>query len=182
VTATAELRFRPMTEADLPLVREWLLRPHVRRWWDDGSEPDFPEGSIRERRMAIRSEDPTEHFIVELDARPIGDIQSYRTTDHPDYIAEIGIDEPAIGIDVYIGEPELIGRGLGPELIRRFLRDVAFPRYQVDLALIGPTRSNAAAIRAYEKAGYRFRKVYDEPDTREREHYLMELRRADIDA
>ena len=48
--------------------------------------------------------------------------------------------------------------------------------------LIGPTASNVAAIRAYEKAGFRFLKTYLEPDSREQEHYLMELTRTDLDA
>ena len=96
--------------------------------------------------------------------------------------AMVALGRPALGIDLFIGEPELIGRGHGPALIRAFLRDVAFPRYGVDLCVIGPTRSNAGAIRAYEKAGFRFLKNYLEPDSREREHYLMELTRAELDA
>ena len=27
--------FRPMTAADLPLIRRWLALPHVREWWGD---------------------------------------------------------------------------------------------------------------------------------------------------
>ena len=30
--------FRPMTAADLPLVRRWLAEPHVARWWGDPAE------------------------------------------------------------------------------------------------------------------------------------------------
>lgn len=48
--------------------------------------------------------------------------------------------------------------------------------------MIGPTRSNVAAIRAYEKAGFRFLKMYLEPETKEPEHYLMEMTRAELDA
>jgi RimJ/RimL family protein N-acetyltransferase len=126
--------------------------------------------------------DPTDHYIILLDGRPIGDIQSYRIDDHPEYAAQIAIGRPAVGIDLFIGEPELIGRGHGPELIRAFLRDVAFPKYGLDLCVIGPTRSNAAAIHAYQKAGFRFLKTYLEPETREPEHHLMELTRAELDA
>jgi RimJ/RimL family protein N-acetyltransferase len=109
-------------------------------------------------------------------------IQSYVVDDDPDYAAQVALGRAAIGIDLFIGEPELIGRAHGPALIRAFLRDVAFPRYGVDLCVIGPTRSNAAAIRAYEKAGFRFLKIYLEPDSREPEHYLMELTRTRFDA
>jgi RimJ/RimL family protein N-acetyltransferase len=109
-------------------------------------------------------------------------LQSYRIDDHPEYAAQVALSRPAIGIDLFIGEPDLIGHGHGPALIRSFLRDVAFRRYEVDLCVIGPTLSNVAAIRAYEKAGFRFLKTYLEPDSREQEHYLMELTREDLGA
>jgi aminoglycoside 6'-N-acetyltransferase len=163
-------------------VRTWLLRPHVRAWYEDVPTDRYPDDAIAERLLAMSGADPTDHFIILLDGRPIGDIQSYRIDDHPEYAAQIAIGRPAVGIDLFIGEPELIGRGHGPELIRAFLRDVAFPKYGLDLCVIGPTRSNAAAIRAYEKAGFRFLKTYLEPETREPEHHLMELTRTELDA
>ena len=58
----------------------------------------------------------------------------------------VALGRPAFGIDLFIGEPELIGRGHGPALIRAFLRDVAFPRYGLDHCVIGPTRINYARI------------------------------------
>lgn len=177
-----EFTFAPLREEDLGLVRTWLLHPHVRSWYDDVPAESYPDTTIGEYREAIRGEDPTDLFVISLDGRPIGALQSYRIDDHPEYAAQVALSRPAIGIDLFIGEPDLIGRGHGPALIRVFLRDIAFPRYGVDLCVIGPTASNDAAIRAYEKAGFRFLKTYLEPDTREQEHYLMELLRTDLDA
>jgi RimJ/RimL family protein N-acetyltransferase len=172
----------PLREDDLELVRAWLLRPHVRRWYDDIPTATYPDDTISEYRTAMRGEDPTDLYVIQLDERPIGVLQSYRIDDHPDYAAQLALGRSAIGIDLFIAEPELIGHGYGPALIQAFLRDVAFPRYEVDLCVIGPTASNVAAIRAYEKAGFRFLKTYLEPDSREQQHYLMELTRADLDA
>jgi len=143
---------------------------------------DYPDDTIAEYRLAMRGEDPTDLYLIELDGRPIGHLQSYRIDDHPEYAAMVALGRAAFGIDLFIGEPDLIGKGHGAALIRAFLRNVAFPRYGVELCVIGPTRSNAAAIRAYEKAGFRFLKMYLEPDSREQEHYLMELTRAQLDA
>lgn len=154
----------------------------MRRWYDDVSGDTYPDDTIAEYRLAMRGDDPTDYFVALLDGRPIGEIQSYLVDDHPEYAATLALGGPAIGIDLFIGEPELIGRGHGPALIRAFLRDVAFPRYGVDLCVIGPSRTNVAAIRAYEKAGFRFLKNYLEADTREPPHYLMELSRAELDA
>ncbi len=158
------------------------MRPHVRQWFDDVPTAAYPDDTISEYRAALGGEDPTDMYVIELDRRPIGVVQSYRIDDHPEYAAQLELGRPAVGIDLFIGEPGLVGRGHGPALIRAFLRDVAFPRYGVDMCVIGPTVSNVAAIRAYEKAGFRFLKTYLEPDSREQEHYLMELTRADLDA
>ena len=39
--------FRPMTSADLPLVRRWLAEPHVVQWWGDPSEQyDLVSGDL----------------------------------------------------------------------------------------------------------------------------------------
>ena len=119
--------FRPLREADLELVRRWLLRPHVKRWYDDVPAATYPDDTISEYRTAIRGEDPTDLYVISLDGRRIGALQSYRIDDHPEYAAQVALGRPAIGIDLFIGEPELIGRGHGPALIRAFLHDVAFP-------------------------------------------------------
>jgi aminoglycoside 6'-N-acetyltransferase len=154
----------------------------VRRWYDDVPTETYPDDTLSDYRAAMRGEDPTDLYVIRLDSRPIGVLQSYRIDDHPEYAAQVALGRPAIGIDLFIGEPDLIGHGHGPALIRSFLRDVAFRRYEVDLCVIGPTLSNVAAIRAYEKAGFRFLKTYLEPDSREQEHYLMELTREDLGA
>ena len=39
--------FRPMTIADLPLIRRWLAEPHVAQWWGDPVEQyDLVSGDL----------------------------------------------------------------------------------------------------------------------------------------
>jgi len=173
--------FPPLREEDLTLARRWLLEPHVRRWWnDDPEEHDYPDGTLNEWRKAIRGEDPTDMFVIEMDGRPIGVMQSYRVDSYPDYVAQLGaLPEPAFSLDVFIGEPELIGKGLGGALIRAFLPPM-FERYGVDYCVIGPSRSNVAAIRSYEKVGFRYLKDYREDDTSDPPHVLLDLHRRDL--
>lgn len=153
----------------------------MRRWWnDDPNEDDYPEGTIAEWLTAVRGTDPTDMFLIRMDGRPIGVMQSYRVDSYPDYVAELGeLPEPAFSLDLFIGEPALIGRGIGPALLRAFL-PMAFAKYGLDFCVIGPSRSNVAAIRAYEKVGFRYLKDYREEDTRDPEHMLLDLRRADL--
>lgn len=175
------ISFRPMTEADLPLIRDWLVQPHVRRWYDDVPTATYPDDTIERYRRAIRAEAPTFRYMVELDGRLVGEIQSYRIDSYPEYAVLVEVDRPAIGIDLFIGVAELIGRGIGPRLIRSFLREVAFPRHGVDVCVIAPAKSNVAAIRAYEKAGFRRQKVFLEPNTREPEHLLLTVTRSELE-
>ena len=163
------------------LARRWLMEPHVRRWWnDDPHERDYPEGTLEEWREAIRGEDPTDMFMIELDGLPIGVIQSYRVDSYADYVAELGeLPAAALSLDVFIGEPELIGKGHGAALLRAFL-PAAFERYGLDYAVIGPARANVAAIRSYEKAGFRYLKDYREEDTTDPDHMLLDIRRSEL--
>ena len=154
----------------------------MRRWWSDElAETDYPERTLARWRRAIRGEVPTRRYLIKLDGRPIGQIQSYLVQDYPDYEAEVGeLGERALSIDLFIGEPELIGKGHGPALIRAFLRS-EMPRYGVDLCVIGPATANHSAVRAYQKAGFRFMRTYREDDTRYPDHTLLALRRGDLD-
>ncbi len=36
--ASSVYGFRPMTADDLPLIVQWLKRPHVMQWWGDTHE------------------------------------------------------------------------------------------------------------------------------------------------
>ena len=124
-------------------------------------------------------DDGTEIFFIRHHGRPIGFIQCYLIDSDPEYAAALALDVPAAGIDLFVGEAAEIGKGHGPRIIGAFLRDVVFPRYDVDECVIGPSILNTSAIRAYEKAGFRFFKdarVAGEPEV----EHLMRIRRADV--
>ena len=174
--SSGAITFERLGMADLPLMHRWLNTPHVRRWWAD--EPRTLDEIARHYGARISGEDPTNPFLVLLDDTPIGYIQSYRIADHPDYAEHVLApgDEEAAGIDLFIGEPNLVGRGLGPRLIRQFLRDVVFGASDATCCLIGPATDNAAAIRAYEKAGFCWVRTVAVPGEPSPE-YLMRLAR-----
>jgi len=153
----------------------------VSRWWADPPRDTYPDDELDKYRSRIRGDaDPTLLFLVRHCGRPIGFIQCYRIDDYDEYGQALALDFPAAGIDVFIGEPADIGTGRGPELIRAFLREVVFARYDVDDCVIGPSVKNTSAIRAYEKAGFRFFKDAPVPDEPDPEH-LMRIGRADLE-
>ena len=136
--------FRPLAVADLPLIQQWLARPHVAEWWGD------PERGLAEIKRHLG--DPAiDLFIVSYRHVPIGYQQSYdphAEADHPLHDQPIGTR----GIDQFIGEADFIGRGHGSAFIRVFVEQLlkaGAPRIVTD-----PNPRNARAIRAYAKAGF----------------------------
>lgn len=147
--------FRRLTEADLPTVARWLQHDHVRAWWRDPSSLADVEAHYL---PAIRGDDPTDLFVVVRGSRDAGLVQSYRTVDHPEWaqtLAATGHALPAsAGIDYLVGEPDLVGRGVGTVVVIAFTSDV-FARYpDVDHIVAAPQSSNRASCRVLEKAGY----------------------------
>jgi aminoglycoside 6'-N-acetyltransferase len=114
------IAFEPLRPADLPLLREWLQREHVRRWWDD------PEESLAHCEQALAGRDPTAYYLIVVDDRPLGIIQTYLVADNPEWAAIVGPEDGAAGVDLLIGEERAMGRGLGPRGLESFVREVVF--------------------------------------------------------
>jgi RimJ/RimL family protein N-acetyltransferase len=166
-----QIHFRPMARDDLGLMHRWVNNGFVARWW-----PGWP--SLEQVRVKysprINGEEPVRCFIVEIDESPTAFIQCYRIRDVPQY-AIIGVEAAnAAGIDLFIAERERAYRGLGPLIIREFLRGVVFRELDVDSCIIGPAHNNRAAIRAYEKVGFKHLKTVSIPGELEPE-YLMRI-------
>ena len=164
------IEFPRLTEADLPRVEKWLRREHVARWWRD----DIGE-SIAEYRRALEGREPTDHFLIEVDGRPIGMIQTYLVSDYPEWEAVVQVGAGVAGVDLMIGEADLIGQGLGPQVLAQFARDVVFARRGTQAAVATVEETNRRSWRAFEKAGFRYVRDVEEEG---RPHRLMRLDRA----
>jgi aminoglycoside 6'-N-acetyltransferase len=145
--------FHPMSAADLPSIRRWLETPEVVRWW---GQPDgqyaWVSGDLDHPDMG--------QFIVAHGDHPFGYIQCYaRST----WNQGLGTHPSATrGIDQFIVEPDMIGRGHGSSFIRQFadsLLTSATPRVVTD-----PDPDNGRAVRAYAKAGFQSERLVDTPD------------------
>lgn len=146
--------FRPVGPADRPLVRRWLAMPHVRVWWGD---PDGEETNIFEEPWT----GPVDQMIVALEDRPIGYIQSYDVAIDGAGAFE-GQPPGTRGVDQFLGEPDLVGRGLGSGFVAAWtdhLFAIGAPRVVTD-----PDPLNLAARRAYAKAGFRELGPVEMPD------------------
>lgn len=147
----ATIAFRPMSEADLPMVAGWLHAPHTHPWW--AYDVDYPA-----IEQAVRGEVAVEPWILVVDGQDAGYFQVYDVGHDPGYraaCARVGVDPGTAGIDYLIGEPALIGGGLGTLAIEGFVRDIVFGRGPWPAVSAGPDPANAASIRVLEKNGFR---------------------------
>ena len=150
------ITFVPFAAEHAPLMFDWLRRPHVAEWW---SEPPSVEEIVDE--YVHGSE--VEPYIVQLDDRPIGFIQSYVAAAAGDgWWPEI-TDPGVRGIDQFIGEQDCLDRGVGTEMVRAFVARL-LDDPDVTMVQVDPSPKNARAIRCYEKAGFRAEGVVTTPD------------------
>ena len=148
---------RAMTVADLPLIRSWLQAPEVVRWWGDPDEQyALVSGDLDHPDM----DQFIVSLVVSLGEKPFGYIQCYALSA---WNQAFGAPPPATrGIDQFIGEPAMIGRGHGSGFIRQFvdgLLAAGIPRVVTD-----PDPDNVRAVRAYARAGFQSERVVDTPD------------------
>jgi aminoglycoside 6'-N-acetyltransferase len=163
------IEFEPLRKEHLSLLREWLSRPHVRSWWRDSIDE-----SIREYEQSIDGLDPSDHYLILVDERPIGMIETYVVSDYPEWEAIVKVGEGVAGVDLLIGEAELTGRGLGPRVLADFVERVAFARPETLACVAAVDEENPRSWRAFEKAGFTYVRDVEEEG---RPHRLMRLDR-----
>jgi len=140
------IEFRPIEARDVGLLHEWLQRDHVKRWWRDDQ--------TYEEVVAHYLPGGEEHYVIVLDARPVGMIQTYLVADYPEWAAVVGSESGLAGVDLLIGEEGLTGVGLGPRVLEQFARDVIFARPETTACVATVEEGNRRSWRAFEKAGF----------------------------
>jgi aminoglycoside 6'-N-acetyltransferase len=102
--------------------------------------------------------DPTEAFIVHLRDRQIGYIQRYLIDDYPGWreaLREARHDAGGISIDYLIGEPDLVGVGIGRRMIFQFTKACWIRYPSADQITVVLQQENAASWKALEASGFR---------------------------
>jgi aminoglycoside 6'-N-acetyltransferase len=101
-----------------------------------------------------------DQYIFSTAGNPFAYLQCYDLTA---WNSGFGSHPPGTrGIDLFIGEPDMIERGHGSALVRCFVDErlqQGAPRIVTD-----PDPSNRRAIRAYEKAGFKKDRMVETPD------------------
>lgn len=137
----AELRgervlLRPLTIADVPRIAAIQAQPGVARRWGGPDETELCRKA--------EGDDDVVAFAIELEGTLVG-LAQYHEEEDPMY--------RHAGIDLFLSE-DVHGRGLGTDTVRTLARYLVHERGHHRL-VIDPAADNVAAIRAYEKVGFR---------------------------
>ena len=127
------IALRPLAEGDAAELRRIHELPEVMRWWD-----------VPEEGFPLTDDSESTRFTIEVDGAVAGMIQ-FSEEPEPKY--------RHANIDVFL-DPAFHGQGIGTEAVRRIARLLIDERGHHRIT-IDPAADNAAAIRAYEKAGFK---------------------------
>jgi len=137
--------FRSVGAKDLGRIAAWLNEPHVRDWW---GEPEIQFARIRENLDSIS----TEMLIAEVSGHAAGFVQVYDPhleDDHPYRDYPTG----TLGIDCFLGDANMLGRGFGSGMLRELLAML----FEEGAACVisDPAPANENAVRAFAAAGFK---------------------------
>jgi aminoglycoside 6'-N-acetyltransferase len=157
----ALVTLRAATRADVGPLAEIRREPEVHRWWGGG---DDPVGAVE----SDLDDHDANGLVIEHDGDVVGWIQ-WHEEDDPDY--------RHASMDVYVSSA-WHGRGVGTDAVRTLAAHLIDDRGHHRLT-IDPAADNAAAIRAYEKVGFRtvgvMRQYERGPDGVWHDNLLMDL-------
>jgi aminoglycoside 6'-N-acetyltransferase len=132
------------------LLADWLHRPHVSRWWE------------ADQLDRMRATPERAHAMIAVRGTPVGYIRWQAAG--REALEAAGLRElppEAIDIDLFVGEAPWLGRGVGPSALRLLLHRLARER-AAPLACLCTSTDNVAALRAFEKAGFRRLRQFDD--------------------
>jgi aminoglycoside 6'-N-acetyltransferase len=132
-----QVGLRPVVDDDILALARIRRTPEVHRHWRGG---DDLVAAVRED-LAEPGSTP---YVIEFDGRVVGWIQ-WQAEEEPAY--------RHASIDLYV-DPALHGRGVGTDAVRTLARHLIVDHGHHRLT-IDPAVDNPAAVRAYEKVGFR---------------------------
>lgn len=147
-----KISFEPLQESHFELILDWFNKPHVRAFYS--LRTWTYEEVCKKLKPYVQGKAQINSYIISLEGRPIGYIQSYALKDHPWENQDLPdeIIEEAAGFDLFIGEEAYLKRGVGSQIIECFLKEHIWPQYRY--CFVDPDIRNEASIRLFQKCGF----------------------------
>lgn len=149
----------------MPRLRDWLSRPHVVPWW----------GAPGEALAEARQRAADAHAVIVANGVAVGYI-CWGTPSEGELEAAglTGLPDGLVDVDMLLGEPEVLGQGIGPRA-GVLLLDRLRATGQASCVGVGMSASNKRAIRAAEKVGFRLFGEFDDPESGSGQYMILEM-------
>lgn len=151
---SAAVRLRPAGRPDWDLIRGWLARPDIQDWWGPLAATEA------EVNMALTSTHALCR-IIEADGEPVGYAHAVDATLWGQSLPQ-DLEPGTWDLDLFIASEEHRGRGVGQTALT-LLKDEVFASTLAVAVCVFPSVKNERAVRAYEKAGFRWKRIWNDP-------------------
>ncbi|MDZ5473057.1 GNAT family N-acetyltransferase [Bacillus sp. 31A1R] len=165
------LTIRAMNQNDFPLMAKWLSHPEVLKFYEES--PYNLEQVFLKYGPRVEGKHYVKPCIVEYKLLPIGYIQYYPVQDSELKAYAMRENGVIFGIDQFIGEPEMWGKGIGTSMVSLMLKYLSQVNEEVKVVL-DVKKNNIRAIACYKKCGFRIVKVLED------EKWLMEWKKSTV--
>ena len=147
-----EIHIRLMTNNDFDVMVKWLNDPRVLEFYEE--PPTNLERVINKFGPRIEGKHNVTPCIVEYKNEPIGYIQYYKIQENN--LKKYGYteDQNIFGIDQFIGEPKLWGKGIGTLMIQMMLHYLSQNKGASKIVL-EVKKTNDRALASYKKCNFK---------------------------
>lgn len=149
-----DVTLREARPSDWPRLRSWISRPDVTRWFGSPSALEAELRVVFETQSAIAR-------IIEVDAVPVGYVFAIDATHWGSDLPK-GLPPGTWDIDVVVSKPGYRGRGVGSAALEAISGEVFATTFAMALCVFISVR-NEPMVRAYERAGFNWARVCDDP-------------------
>ena len=161
------MRLRPAVFSDWPLIRSWLARPDIQRWWG-------PQASAEAEVLLALGSTHAICRIIEVDDTAIGYAHAVDATLWGEELPE-DLAPGSWDLDIFIASEDHRGQGVGAEALGLLKQEVFGSTLAVAVCVFASIE-NEAVVRAYEKAGFRWQRVWHDPAGGKSEWFMVAQR------
>lgn len=156
MAAPGHITLRPATRTDFDLIRVWLRRADIQEWWGPATATEAEVNLALASGHAICR-------IIEADGQPVGYAHAVDASLWGESLPD-DLEPGTWDLDLFIASEEHRGRGVG-HVALAMLREEVFATTLAVAVCVFPSIKNERAVRAYEKAGFRWQRVWNDPLT-----------------
>lgn len=152
--STPNVRLRPTSPADMETILAWLAMPDIEAWWGPATATQAEVRIAMESGHAICR-------VIESDGESVGYAHAVDASLWGDDLPQ-DLEPGTWDLDLFIANKEHRGCGVGARALQ-LLKDEVFSSTMAMAVCVFPSVRNEAAVRAYEKAGFRWKTIWNDP-------------------